>query len=69
MPIGAALLFALIGLVAAIRDRPMGLVPLTGLALLEVALLVQTVIAITRLPGTEMATFIGRVAALSPGSV
>lgn len=62
--IGAALLLALISLITAIRNRPMGIVLLAGLALIEVALLVQAGLAVTRLSELEQetATFVGYLA-------
>ncbi|GGM76431.1 hypothetical protein GCM10010106_23690 [Thermopolyspora flexuosa] len=45
----ASLVVALIALITTIRNRPVGLVQLVGLGLLEVALLVQAVIAIAKL--------------------
>lgn len=61
--IGSVLLLVL-SVVAAIRDRPMGMVLLVGLAVLEVALLVQAGIGLTRLDEVpdETATFIGYLA-------
>jgi len=49
----ASLVVALIALITTIRNRPIGVVLLVGLGLLEVALLVQAVIAIVRLIGGE----------------
>jgi hypothetical protein len=49
----ASLVVALIAIITAIRNRPIGVVLLVGLGLLEVALLVQAVIAIVRLIGGE----------------
>ncbi|MEV5407253.1 hypothetical protein AB0K60_00230 [Thermopolyspora sp. NPDC052614] len=46
-----SLVVALIAVVTAIRNRPIGVVLLVGLGLLEVALLVQAVIAIVQLIG------------------
>ncbi|MEZ0076903.1 hypothetical protein [Planotetraspora sp. GP83] len=61
--IGGALLVALVGVVSAIRDRPMGPVLLTALALLEVALLVQAGMAVAGIGHVEeKATFIGYLA-------
>jgi hypothetical protein len=58
--IGGSLLLAVVALVTAIRDRPMGGVLLVGLGVLEVALLIQAVLAIARLSEVEeKATFIG----------
>lgn len=47
----ASLVVALVAVVTAIRNRPIGIVLLAGLGLLEVALLVQAVIAIVKLIG------------------
>ncbi|GAA4567903.1 hypothetical protein GCM10023193_48050 [Planotetraspora kaengkrachanensis] len=61
--IAAALLLALAGIVTAVRDRSMGVVLLAGLALLEVALLVQAGIALAGMDHVrEKATFIGYLA-------
>ncbi|GAA1295147.1 hypothetical protein Psi02_61330 [Planotetraspora silvatica] len=61
--IAAALLLALAGIVTAVRDRTMGVVLLGGLALLEVALLVQAGIALSGIGHVrEKATFIGYLA-------
>jgi hypothetical protein len=58
--IGAALLLALVAVVTAVRDRPMGVVLLVGLGLLELALLVQAGLAVARLDEVgERATFVG----------
>ncbi|GAB1821451.1 hypothetical protein [Herbidospora sp. RD11066] len=58
--IGAALLLAVVSLVTAIRNRPMGAVILAGLVLVEVALVVQAVIAFPKAGEvTEQATFVG----------
>ena len=51
--ITASLVVALIALITTIRNRPVGLVLLVGLGLLEVAVLVQAVIAIVRLISGE----------------
>lgn len=71
--IGAALLLALVAVITAIRDRPMGVVLLAGLAVLEVALLVQAGLALADLGQVrEKATFIGYLAAtvvLPPAAV
>jgi hypothetical protein len=61
--IAAALLLALAGIITAVRDRTMGVVLLGGLALLEVALLVQAGIALAGIGHVrEKATFIGYLA-------
>ncbi|MFC0860692.1 hypothetical protein ACFHYQ_00120 [Sphaerimonospora cavernae] len=61
--IGAALLLALLALITAIRDRPMGVVLLAGLAVLELALLVQAGLAVAEVGQVrERATFIGYLA-------
>ncbi|ETK32060.1 hypothetical protein GCM10009530_14310 [Microbispora corallina] len=58
--IGAGLLLALVAVITAIRDRPMGTVLLAGLAALEVALLVQAALALARIGHVgEKATFVG----------
>ena len=58
--IAGSLLLALVGLITAIRDRPMGSVLLVALGVLELALLVQAGLAIARLSEVgEKATFIG----------
>lgn len=58
--IGGSLLVALVGLITAIRDRPMGSILLVALGVLELALLVQAGLAIARLAEVgEKATFIG----------
>lgn len=49
----ASLVVALVAVVTAIRDRPIGVVLVAGLGLLEAALLVQAVIAIVQLIGGE----------------
>ncbi|WP_204046483.1 hypothetical protein, partial [Acrocarpospora phusangensis] len=61
--IGGALVLALACLVTAARDRPMGIWLLAGLCVLEIALIVQAVLALTELERvTERATFIGYLA-------
>ncbi len=58
--IGAALLLAVVSLVTAIRNRPMGALILAGLVLVELALVVQAVIALPKAGQvTEQATFVG----------
>ncbi|MBP2706691.1 hypothetical protein JOL79_23055 [Microbispora sp. RL4-1S] len=58
--IGAALLLALVAVVTAVRDRPMGPVLLAGLAVLEVALLVQAGLALAKIGQVgDKATFVG----------
>ncbi|HEY9521957.1 MAG TPA: hypothetical protein VIR33_01865 [Thermopolyspora sp.] len=61
--IAGALLVALVALITTMRRRPMGVLLLAGLALLEVVLLVQSGIAVAKLIGgerpEETATFIG----------
>lgn len=49
----ASLVVALVAVITAMRNRPVGVVLLAGLALLEAALLVQAVIAIVKLIGGE----------------
>ncbi|GIH70195.1 hypothetical protein [Sphaerimonospora thailandensis] len=61
--IGAALLLALLALITAIRDRPMGVALLAGLAVVELALLVQAGLAVAEVGQVrERATFIGYLA-------
>ncbi|MBO3752037.1 hypothetical protein J5X84_38725 [Streptosporangiaceae bacterium NEAU-GS5] len=71
--IGAALVVALAALVAAIRDRPMRRMILVGLALLELGLVVQAVLALIGLGEVgEKGTFIGYligVLAIPPAAV
>ncbi|GAB3133372.1 hypothetical protein [Microbispora hainanensis] len=58
--IGAALVLALVSLITAVRNRPMGPVLLAGLGLLELAVLVQAGLALADLGHVaEKATFIG----------
>jgi hypothetical protein len=61
-----SLLLAALCVVLAIRDRPMGVVLLAGLGLLEIGLLVQAGIGIAQVVGghgpEETATFIGYLA-------
>ncbi|GAA0990451.1 hypothetical protein GCM10009555_076150 [Acrocarpospora macrocephala] len=58
--IGGALVLALGCLVAAVRDRRMGIGLLVGLAVLEIALVVQAVMAFAQVEKVaERATFIG----------
>ncbi|GII54739.1 hypothetical protein Pth03_31280 [Planotetraspora thailandica] len=61
--IAAGIVLALIAVIMAVRDRPMGLVLLAGLALLELALLVQAGFALGGLGHVrDKATFIGYLA-------
>ncbi|MGI5155576.1 hypothetical protein [Microbispora sp. CA-102843] len=61
--IGAALLLALVGVITAVRDRPMGPVLLAGLGLLELAVLAQAGFALAGLGHVvEKATLIGYLA-------
>ena len=63
--IGASLLVALIALITTIRNRPMGVVLMAALVLLELALIVQAVMALSGLGRvTEKATFIGYLLAV-----
>jgi hypothetical protein len=58
--IGAGLAVALVSLIAALRDRPMGRLILAGLALVEIGLIAQAVLAFAKLGEVgEKATFIG----------
>jgi hypothetical protein len=58
--IGGALVVAVVSLVAALRDRPMGRVVIALLGVLELGLVVQAVLALTRLGEVgEKATFVG----------
>ncbi|WP_214110094.1 hypothetical protein [Acrocarpospora catenulata] len=58
--IGGGLLLALFCVISAVRDRPMGVGLLAGLVVLEVALIVQAVLAFGQLGKVgERATFIG----------
>ncbi|WP_248958878.1 hypothetical protein [Sphaerisporangium perillae] len=58
-----ALVLAVLCVIVAIRDRPMGVVLLAGLGVLELALLAQAVIGIVKVIGGEgsgeTATFVG----------
>ncbi|MDH2428170.1 hypothetical protein [Sphaerisporangium sp. TRM90804] len=61
--IAGSLLLAVVCVVTAVRDRPMGMVLLVGLGVLEVALLVQAGVGVAKVvagqsPG-ETATFVG----------
>lgn len=61
--IGVAVLLGLVAVISAVRDRPMGVVLLAGLVLLEVALLVQAGLAVSGLGQVrEKATFLGYLA-------
>ncbi|GAA0376394.1 hypothetical protein Acor_31730 [Acrocarpospora corrugata] len=61
--IGGALVLALACLITAGRNRPMGISLLAAVAVLEIALIVQAVMAFTQLDKvTERATFIGYLA-------
>ncbi|WP_214412366.1 hypothetical protein [Sphaerisporangium fuscum] len=64
--IAGSLLLAVLCVITAIRNRPMGVVLLAGLAVLEVALLVQAGIGIAKVIGGEShhetPTFIGYLA-------
>jgi hypothetical protein len=61
--IGGALVLALACLVTAARDRPTGIGLFAGLGVLEIALIVQAVLAFTELQKVaERATFIGYLA-------
>ena len=64
--IAGSLLLAVLCVVVAIRDRPMGVVLLAGLAVLEVALLAQAGIGLAKVIGgqapAETATFVGYLA-------
>ncbi|MFC6080024.1 hypothetical protein [Sphaerisporangium aureirubrum] len=66
--IGGSLLLAALCVITAVRNRPMGMVLLTGLGLLEIALLVQAAVGIARVVGgegpPETATFVGYLVAM-----
>ncbi len=64
--IAGSLVVAVLALITTLRKRPMGVVLLVGLGVMEIALLVQAGIAVAKLIGgerpAEMATFLGYIA-------
>ncbi|MEO3814555.1 hypothetical protein ABGB17_36625 [Sphaerisporangium sp. B11E5] len=66
--IGGSLLLAALCVITAVRDRPMGMVLLIGLGVLELGVLAQAVTGIVHVAGgegpPETATFIGYLVAM-----